>query len=123
MPASYTERLTADFWDWPDRGRSRGEEVPLEGREPLAIRGFAARYQDPARRPIRDLELKSNAIEGNVAELDSGFIYDMKMMIPKKAISRRGRAEHLRARARITSHFRAEICARFGRSEGAKPQD
>ncbi len=30
---------------------------------------------------------------------------------------------YLRVREEITSHFRAEICARFGRSDRAKPQD
>ena len=32
-------------------------------------------------------------------------------------------SEVLRAQARITSRFRAQICARSGRSSGAKPQD
>jgi hypothetical protein len=48
-----------------------------------------------ALRPLSDLRLKSNAFDGNVAELDSSFIYDMKMIIPKEAISRHGRAERL----------------------------
>lgn len=48
-----------------------------------------------ALRPLSDLRLKSNAFDGNVIELDSDFISDKKMIIPKKAIRRRGQAERL----------------------------